>query len=74
MAVPPYGIELPFFGADPRFENERHGLALVDCLCLAFRGAGFPGPADHAKRAGVRRFVATSGAGLEPFQGGRISC
>ena len=63
----PYGIELPFFGADPLFANEAHGLPFVDYLRLAFRWAGFPGLEAHADRADVRRFVATFGEALEPF-------
>ena len=38
----PYGIELPFFGADPIFVIEAHGLPFVDYLRLCFGWAGFP--------------------------------
>jgi hypothetical protein len=63
----PYGVELPFFGADPCFVGERHELPFIDYLRLSFRWAGFPGLEDHADRADVRRFVAEFGKGLEPF-------
>ena len=36
----PYGIELPFLGADPIFVNEVHELPFVDYLRLCFRWAG----------------------------------
>jgi hypothetical protein len=64
---PPYGVELPFYGADPLFANEPHRLSFVDYLRLSFRWAGFPGLEAHADREDVRRFVATFGQGLEPF-------
>jgi hypothetical protein len=63
----PYGIELPYFGADPLFANERHKLPLLDYLRLSFRWAGFPGLDEHADRQDVRNFVAQFGRGLEPF-------
>jgi hypothetical protein len=62
-----YGIELPFLGADPIFANERHGAPFVDYLRLCFHWAGFPGLDQYAHREDVRYFVATFGAGLEPF-------
>jgi hypothetical protein len=64
---PAYGIELPFFGADPPFVNERHHLTFVDYLRLCFRWAGFPGLEDHSEREDVRRFIAEFGRDLEPF-------
>jgi hypothetical protein len=64
---PPYGVELPFFGADPLFANEPHRLSFVDYLRLSFHWAGFPGLETHADREDVRRFVETFGQGLEPF-------
>lgn len=63
----PYGIELPFFGADPLFACERHELPFVDYLRLSFRWAGFPGLDEHGDREDVRRFVSRFGEGLEPF-------
>jgi hypothetical protein len=64
---PPYGIELPFFGADPLFANEAHEVSFVDYLRLSFRWAGFPGLEALGEREDVRRFVAAFGQGLEPF-------
>ena len=63
----PYGVEPPFFGADPLFANEAHKLSFVDYLRLGFRWAGFPGLEAHGEREDVRRFVAAFGQGLEPF-------
>ena len=63
----PYGVELPFFGADPLFANEPHQRSFVDYLRLSFRWSGFPGLEAHADREDVRRFVATFGRDLEPF-------
>jgi hypothetical protein len=67
----PYTIELPFFGADPLFAYERHGLPFVDYLRLSFRWAGFPGLDEHGDREDVRRFVGRFGEGLEPFRTAR---
>ena len=64
---PPYGIELPFLGADPIFANEAHGLQFVDYLRLCFRWAGFPRLERHAGRTDVREFVSAMSNGLEPF-------
>jgi hypothetical protein len=64
---PSYGVELPFFGADPLFVNEPHRLSFVDYLRLSFRWAGFPGLETRSDREDVRRFVARFGHGLEPF-------
>lgn len=63
----PYGIELPFWGADPLFVGEKHKLPFVDYLRLSFRWAGFPRLEDHANRADVQQFVTKFGKGLEPF-------
>jgi hypothetical protein len=38
----PYGVELPFLGADPVFADEEHALPFIDYLRLAFRWAAFP--------------------------------
>jgi len=63
----PYGIELPFLGADPVFANEAHELPFVDYLRLCFRWAGFPRLERHADRPDVREFLQVMSKGLEPF-------
>lgn len=63
----PYGIELPFVGADPMFVNEEHGLAFVDYLRLCFRWAGFPRLERYAERADVVAFVGEMTKDVEPF-------
>lgn len=62
-----YCILLPFSGADPILDYEKHALPFVDYLRLCFRWAGFPGLEDHADRSDVRRFVKEFGTGLIPF-------
>jgi hypothetical protein len=63
----PYGIDLPFPGADPIFENERHGLPFVDYLRLCLRWAGFPGLETHASDARVSDLVARLTEGFLAF-------
>ncbi|MFN0022054.1 MAG: HEAT repeat domain-containing protein [Pirellulaceae bacterium] len=63
----PYGIELPFLGADPVFANEVHVLPFVDYLRLCFRWAGFPRLERHATRRDVRHFLEEVTRGFEPF-------
>lgn len=64
----PYGIELPFLGADPVFANEAHELPFVDYLRLCFRWAGFPRLERYADRPDVHRFLEeVMNKGLEPF-------
>jgi hypothetical protein len=63
----PYGIALPFLGADPVFANEAHELPFVDYLRLCFRWAGFPQLERHAARPDVRHFLEVMSKGLEPF-------
>jgi hypothetical protein len=63
----PYGIELPFLGADPVFANEAHELPFVDYLRLCFRWAGFPRLERHADRLDVREFLRVMTRQLEPF-------
>ena len=63
----PYGIELPFRGADPPFDGEPHDLPFVDYLRLAFRWGGFPGLEEHAESAAVQSFVSRMAADFEPF-------
>ena len=63
----PYGIKLPFLGADPVFANEAHELPFVDYLRLCFRWAGFPRLERYANRPDVREFLTRMGEDLEPF-------
>jgi hypothetical protein len=63
----PYGVDLPFAGADPVFEGERHGLPFVDYLRLCLRWAGFPGLEAHASDARVSDLVARLTEGFVPF-------
>jgi hypothetical protein len=63
----PYGVDLPFAGADPVCENERHGLPFVDYLRLSLRWAGFPGLETHASDARISDLVARLTEGFLPF-------
>jgi hypothetical protein len=63
---PPYGIELPFLGADPVFVDE-HGLPFVDYLRLCFRWGGFPLLEKHADRPDVQQFLSAMRQDFEPF-------
>jgi hypothetical protein len=63
----PYGISLPFWGADPRFEDEIRRLPFVRYLRLCLRWGGFPGLERHSRRPGVSAFVAEVRDGIEPF-------
>jgi hypothetical protein len=63
----PYCIEVPFFGADPLFSDERHGLPFLDYLRCAFHWAGFPGLDRHSARSDVQTFVGRFGKDLIPF-------
>lgn len=63
----PYGVELPFAGADPRFGNEEWSAPLVDYLRSAVRWGGFPGLAQHPDQKAVKRLLAKLTPGLEPF-------
>jgi hypothetical protein len=63
----PYCIEVPYFGADPIFSGERHGLPFLDYLRLAFRWGGFPGLEQHSARSDVQDFVARFCKDLIPF-------
>jgi hypothetical protein len=63
----PYGIELPFLGADPVFANEANELPFVDYLRLCFRWAGFPRLERYADRPDVREFLEAMSKGLELF-------
>jgi len=63
----PYCIEVPFFGADPLFSDERHGLPFLDYLRCAFHWAGFPGLDRHSARNDVQTFVGRFGKDLIPF-------
>lgn len=64
---PPYGLELPFAGADPVFANEEHGLPFVEYLRLCFRWAGFPRLERHRDRADVVTFVTKMTERIDPF-------
>jgi hypothetical protein len=63
----PYGIELPFLGADPVLVGEEHALPFVDYLRLALRWGGFPRLERHAENGAVLQFVAAMTRDLEPF-------
>jgi hypothetical protein len=63
----PYGVELPFRGADPVLDGERAGLPFTDYLRMSFRWAGFPGLQYHSDQAAAARFVRLLGQGFEPF-------
>ena len=64
---PTYAVELPFFGGDPTFANEKHELPFIDYLRLCFKWAGFPGLGEYGDRDDVRAFVENFGKDLEPF-------
>lgn len=63
----PYGIELPWVGADPLFLNYERDIYFVDYLRLCVKWAGIPRLQRHAQRLDVRDFVAAMTDGLEPF-------
>lgn len=63
----PYSVSLPFWGADPVLDGERHRLPFTDYLRMCFRWAGFPGLQYHSDHAAVLRFIEQFGKGLEPF-------
>lgn len=63
----PYGVKLPFDGADPAFAEEPHALPFVDYLRLCFRFGGFPGLEHFTKQANVRSLVAHLTEGLLDF-------
>ena len=63
----PYGIELPYLGADPVFVGEEHRLPFVDYMRFAFRWGGFPRLERHEHSADVRKFVADMTRDMEPF-------
>lgn len=62
----PYGIALPFLGADPYFDDGG-GLRFVEYVRHCIAWAGFPGLAELAERPDVRAFVQTMTVGLPPF-------
>jgi hypothetical protein len=64
---PPYGILVPFAGADPIFAEEPHELPFVDYLRLCFRFGGFPGLKWSAERDHVRALLAHLTEGLLAF-------
>ena len=63
----PYGVDLPFLGADPIFQNESHQLAFVDYLRHCLRWAGFGLLHRHANESGVKQLIAEFTEGFEPF-------
>jgi hypothetical protein len=63
----PYGVELPFDGADPVFAWEQHQLPFLDYLRHALRWGGFPGFDRHAQHPGVQDFAARMTRDLLPF-------
>jgi hypothetical protein len=63
----PYGMELPYLGADPVFVNEEHRLPFVDYLRIAVRWGGFPRLERHGHNADVRKFVADMTKDVESF-------
>ncbi|QGJ70852.1 Hypothetical protein PBC10988_25500 [Planctomycetales bacterium 10988] len=63
----PYGIELPFSGADPIFAGEAHQFPFVDYLRHCLRWGGFSHLEQHADEAGVSQLVKMLTAEFEPF-------
>lgn len=63
----PYGVALPFKGADPVIENEAHNLPLVDYLRHCLRWAGFARLERHAEEPGVAELVGAMTKDFEPF-------
>jgi hypothetical protein len=63
----PYGIDVPFSGADPVFHDDRHELPFVDYLRHCFRFAGFPLLDRIAERDDVRLFLNEWTSDLEEF-------
>lgn len=61
---PPYGIELPFWGADPIWANEPHGFPFVDYLRHCLRWGGF-GNLDRTP--GAQSLVDEISAGMLEF-------
>ena len=64
---PPYAIDMPFLGADPIFQNERHRLPFVDYLRHCLCWAGFGMLDRHANESGVKQLIAELTEGFEPF-------
>lgn len=63
----PYGIDVPFHGADPIFDDDTHALPFVDYLRLCFRFAGFPLLERVKEQGDVQRFLADWTSDLESF-------
>lgn len=63
----PYGVELPYYGADPVFANEEHLLPFVDYLRLCLKWGGFSLLEKHEGQAGVSELVAFLTDGFERF-------
>jgi hypothetical protein len=63
----PYGIDVPFCGVDPIFDDDRHALPFVDYLRLCFRFAGFPSLERNAERSDLPKFLEEWTKDLEEF-------
>ncbi|MFP2924086.1 hypothetical protein ACLESO_02485 [Pyxidicoccus sp. 3LG] len=63
----PYGIELPFAGADPAFAKYAYDRPFVDYLRLCVRWAGFPALMQYEGEDGVEAFVEELSRDIEPF-------
>jgi hypothetical protein len=63
----PYGVDLPFFGADPIFDNEAHCLPFVDYLRHTLRWGGFSRLDRDADSESVADFVKGLTQGVAPF-------
>jgi hypothetical protein len=63
----PYGIDLPFLGADPVFQNEEHAFHFVDYLRHCIHWGGFSRLERRGKDDNVVSFIKTLTDGFEPF-------
>jgi len=63
----PYGVDLPFYGFDPIFREDRHALPFVDYLRLCFRFAGFPRLEQISESDSLRNFLNLWTGDLEEF-------
>lgn len=63
----PYGVELPFAGADPVFANEGRDLPFLEYLRHAFQWGGFPGLEIARDQPGVQDLVDELSADLQSF-------
>lgn len=63
----PYGIDLPFLGADPVFQNEEHSFHFVDYLRHCMHWGGFSRLARNGKDDSVVSLIKILTDGFEPF-------